>query len=298
MERELSLFADLGDYGFTRVTTHCSLSILKIAPQSPEALLMRLPSFSSIRVTILLIVLLSVGFISLTQLVYTRNWNQTLQVTVFPINADGHLATSDYIAKLDASSYSIIDRWAMREARRYDLDLQHPFKVSLGDQIHSRPPPWPKNDNEIAVLFWGLRLRWWAYQNTPDDDGGLTRIRMFVMYHSGQNDKPLAHSLGLQKGLIGLVHAYAIDEQTSQNNIVIAHEMLHTVGAIDKYSEFGTPLYPVGYANPQREPLFPQRYAEIMTGRIPTSYGSSYMAESMRSTQINEFTANEINWLK
>ena len=129
MERELSLFADLGDYGFTRVTTHCSLSILKIAPQSPEALLMRLPSFSSIRVTILLIVLLSVGFISLTQLVYTRNWNQTLQVTVFPINADGHLATSDYIAKLDSSTYSIIDRWAMREARRYDLDLQHPFKA-------------------------------------------------------------------------------------------------------------------------------------------------------------------------
>ena len=280
------------------VTTQSLLLILKMPAVCPETHLMRLPSFSSIRVTFLLIVLLCVGFVSLTQLVYTRNWNQTLQVTVFPINADGHIATSDYIENLEASTFSIIDRWAIREARRYDLDLEQPFKVSLGEQVKSQPPPWPENDNEIAVLFWGLRFRWWAYQNTPDDDGGLTRIRMFVMYHSGESDKPLAHSLGLQKGLIGLVHAFAIDEQTSQNNIVIAHEMLHTVGAIDKYSEFGSPIYPIGYANAQREPLFPQRYAEIMTGRIPTSYGSSYMAASMRSTQINEFTANEINWLK
>jgi len=259
---------------------------------------MSLPSFSSIRVTILLIVLLCVGFVSLTQLVYTRNWNNTLQVTVFPINADGHLITSDYIRNLDSDAFSIIDRWSIREARRYDLDLHQPFKVSLGEQIKKLPPPWPENDNEIAVLFWGLRLRWWAMRNTPDDGGDITRIRMFVMYHSGESDKVLAHSLGLQKGLIGLVHAYALDEQTAQNNVVIAHEMLHTVGAIDKYTEFGTPMYPIGYADTQREPLFPQRYAEIMAGRIPTSYASSYMAESMHSTQINEFTANEINWLE
>jgi len=259
---------------------------------------MRLPSLSSIRVTILLIVLLCVGFVSLTQLVYTRNWNHTLQVTVFPINADGHLRTANYIDNLSTNTFSIIDQWSVREARRYNLDLQQPFDVSLGEQVTNRPPPWPENANEIAVLFWGLRFRWWAYHNTPEDDGDITRIRMFVMYHSGESDKPLAHSLGLQKGLIGLVHAYAIDDQTQQNNVVIAHEMLHTVGAMDKYTEYGSPMFPIGYVDPQREPLFPQRYAEIMSGRIPTSYGSSYMAESMRSVQINEFTANEINWLK
>lgn len=271
---------------------------LKNTVGTPEKPGMASSVFSKIRVSILLIVLVVAGFVSLTQLVYTRSWNQTLKVTVFPINADGHLATAHYISKLDTQTFTIIDRWAEREAQRYDLDLQQPFELSLGEQITNLPPPWPENANEIDVLFWGLRFRWWAYRNTPDDDGGLTRIRMFVMYHSGESDQPLAHSLGLQKGLMGLVHAYAIDGQTAQNNIVIAHEMLHTVGAIDKYSEYGGPLFPVGYANPQREPLFPQRYAEIMSGRIPTSYASSYMAESMRSTQINEFTANEINWIE
>lgn len=259
---------------------------------------MQLPKFSTIRQIVLLTALLIVGFVSLTQLIYTRNWNQTLQVTVFPINADGHLSTADYIGSLSDNTFSIIDDWAEREARRFDLDLQMPFEVKLGEQIRHLPPPWPENDNEVAVLFWGLRFRWWAFRNTPDDGGGLTRIRMFVMYHAGDDDKPLMHSLGMQKGLLGLVHAYALHGQTDQNNVVIAHEMLHTVGAIDKYSEYGTPMYPIGFANPERYPLFPQRYAEIMAGRIPTDNGSSYMAKSLRSTQVNEYTAYEINWLE
>lgn len=259
---------------------------------------MKLPEFATIRQVILLTVLLCLGFVSLTQLLHTRNWHQTLQVTVFPINGDGHLSTADYIDSLSDQTFSIIDDWSEREARRFDLDLQSPFEVKLGDQIRNLPPPWPENDNEVAVLFWGLRFRWWAYRNTPDDGGGITRIRMFVMYQSGADDKPLMHSLGMQKGLLGLVHAYSLNKQTNQNNIVIAHEMLHTVGAIDKYTEYGSPMYPAGFASPQRTPLFPQRYAEIMAGRIPTANGSSYMAKSLRSAQINQFTANEINWLE
>lgn len=259
---------------------------------------MRLPSFANLRVTILLVVLLGVGFVSLTQLVYTRNWNQTLKVTVFPINGDSHLATADYIDSLETSTFKIIDQWAEREALRYDLTLQKPFEVSLGEQINNLPPAWPQNDNFVEVLVWGLRFRWWAFRNTPDDGGGLTRIRMFVVYQSGDSDKPLSHSLGMQKGLMGLVHAFALDEQTDQNNIVIAHEMLHTVGSIDKYDAFGGPSYPAGYAEPARTELFPQRYAEIMSGRIPTSFAYSYMAESLRSVIVNEFTANEINWIE
>lgn len=259
---------------------------------------MRMPSVADVRASILLLILLCVGFVSLTQLVYTRNWHQTLNVTVFPINPDNNLTTANYINSLNDDDFKIIDQWAAREAERYNLDLGQPFKVTLGEQIRELPPSWPENANPISVLFWGLRFRWWAFQNTPDDNGGLTRIRMFVIYHSDENEGPLAHSLGMQKGLMGLVHAFGFDQQTDQNNVVIAHELLHTVGAIDKYTEFGSPMYPAGFANPIREPLFPQRYAEIMAGRIPTDNGTSYMAKSLRSAQINQFTANEINWIE
>ena len=257
-----------------------------------------LPKFATVRIAVLSLILLFFGFLSLTQLVYTRNWNQTIDVTIIPINADGHIVTADYINSLRTDNFTIIDKWAEREARRHNLDLETPFKVTLGKEITELPPAWPSNDNWMAVLAWGLRFRWWAYQQTKDTHKGLTTVRMFVMYHEGDSDEPLAHSLGMQKGLLGLVHAYALNEQTDQNNVVIAHELLHTVGATDKYSQYGSPKFPTGYADMYRDPLFPQRYAEIMAGRIPTSEVTSYMAESLRSAQINEFTALEINWIE
>lgn len=260
---------------------------------------MRLPSFASVRITLLLGFLIVTALVSAHQRTYSRNWNQTLTATVFPINGDGHLATDHYINSLETRHFQIIDRWAEREAERHGLDLRLPVKVTLGEQIHTQPPRFPSdNANSVDVLWWGLRFRWWAFRHTPDDDGGVTRVRLFVMYYEGEEGVQLAHSLGMQKGLMGLVHAFATHEQTAQNNIVIAHELLHTVGATDKYEAGGLPLFPAGYANAARQPLFPQRSAEIMAGSIPTSRSSAYMAESLKSVVINPFTAVEINWIQ
>ena len=120
---------------------------------------------------------------------------------------------------------------------------------------------------------------------------------MFVLYHSDIEGR-LQHSLGLQKGLLGIVNAYALSRQNKQNNVVIAHEVLHTVGAVDKYRADGNPIFPVGYANPKRQPIFPQRSAEIMAGRVPLSLTRSYMAKSLKSTVISPITAREINWIE
>lgn len=258
---------------------------------------MSLPRFATFRLIMLLACLLIVGFTSVHQRVYTRNWNQTLDVTVFPINGDGHLSTDRYIQSLTDKDMGIINRWGEREAKRYNLDLPKPFDVKVGQQITNRPPGFPDNANAVDVLIWGLRFRYWAWRNTPDG-GSLTRVRMFVVYQAGDDNRALQHSLGLQKGLIGLVYAYSLDEQTAQNNIVIAHELLHTVGAIDKYDGGGGPMHPIGFANPERIPLYPQRNAEIMAGQIPTSPGRSYMAESLRSVIVNPYTATEINWIQ
>ena len=257
---------------------------------------MSLPRPATVRVCLLLTVLVIVGFTSTHQLIYTRNWNQTLQVSVFPINGDGHLSTDAYIQSLGNNTFSAINRWGEREASRYDLNLRAPFRVTLGEQISNVPPTFPDNANAFDVLIWGLRFRYWAWKNTPEDNAKLTRVRMFVVYQTG-DDKPLQHSLGMQKGLMGLVYAFSLPQQSAQNNVVIAHEMLHTVGATDKYGVYGNPLYPQGFANILRQPVYPQRYAEIMAGRIPTSSYDSYMAESLRSVIVNEHTAREINWL-
>ena len=81
--------------------------------------------------------------------------------------------------------------------------------------------------------------------------------------------------------------------------MVITHELLHTLGATDKYDlATNQPLYPEGYAEPDQQPLFPQEKAEIMAGRIPLSETKAAMPEGLTHTLIGEKTAREIKWIE
>jgi hypothetical protein len=102
----------------------------------------------------------------------------------------------------------------------------------------------------------------------------------------------------LQKGLVGVVYAFAGPEMTATNNIVIAHEFLHTVGATDKYEAADDrPSYPDGFADPDQQPLYPQERTEVMAGRRMVSEQLWEMPESLRDVVIGEKTATEINWI-
>ena len=141
-------------------------------------------------------------------------------------------------------------------------------------------------------------MRYWSatvesqYQGPPPD------IKMYVLYFNPDQTERLDHSLGLQKGLIGVVHAYSSEKLEEKNNVVIAHEFLHTVGATDKYDlATGYPLFPQGYADPEKEPLHPQELAEIMAGVLPIADTEYEMPESLDECIISRLTAQEINWV-
>jgi len=167
----------------------------------------------------------------------------------------------------------------------------------LGETLRVYPPAAPHPDsNVVSIIIWGLKFRYWAYKNTPDDQSNLHRVRVFVHYHEVKENVHLQHSLGLDKGLLSIVHAFASKQQEPQNNIVIAHELLHTVGATDKYNAMLQPVFPDGYAEPDNIPLFPQSQAEIMSAKIPLSADHSRMADSLDQCIIGDKTAIEINW--
>jgi len=120
-----------------------------------------------------------------------------------------------------------------------------------------------------------------------------------VLYYDPQHITRVGHSLGLQKGLIGVVNAFASQAQAAQNDVVIAHEFLHTLGATDKYDlRNNQPFFPDGYAEPERQPLLPQAYAEIMAGRVPLTQTEAEMPASLDEALIGTQTAREINWAK
>ena len=79
--------------------------------------------------------------------------------------------------------------------------------------------------------------------------------------------------------------------------IIIAHELMHILGASDKYdSGTGQPIPPDGLANPSKSPLYPQQQAEIMGGRIATSSDRWRRPARLKSCVIGAKTAAEIGW--
>jgi hypothetical protein len=169
---------------------------------------------------------------------------------------------------------------------------------TLASRLRDLPPPLDRRSNVLTRIIWSLHTRWWAWR-TPEPPGPAPDIKLFVLYHDPVRSPSLAHSIGLQKGLFGIVNVFADRGLLGSNDTVIAHELLHTLGATDKYDPAtNQPTWPDGYAEPQREPRYPQEYAELMGGRIPSSASESSTPESLREVVVGAKTATEIGWRK
>jgi hypothetical protein len=255
-------------------------------------------SFKSLRLITLLLLLAFAAIYTQEQRLSTRYWYQPTTVTIFPINGDATQQTENYIAQLQAEHFKDIDAFFTKHAKDYKLIAKTPIVTALGNSIESHPPKPPQDRQAIlSIMIWSLKLRYWAYMNTPDEHSNGDRIRLYVLYHQAKSQQALDHSLGLQKGLIGVIHAYADNRQNGQNQIVMAHEIFHTIGASDKYDSHNQPIFPQGYAKPQQKPLHPQRFAEIMAGRRALSKNSAEMPNNLRHLVVGETTAKEIHWL-
>ncbi len=255
--------------------------------------------FKLIRIIILLVIFVALAFYTKTQKLKSQTWGEPLTVVIYPMNSEHNPVVEGYIAQLDSATFKEIDEFFKNEAGHYELTNEQPVKTSLGSSLQEFPPAAPTPPfNTIEAVWWSIRFRYWAYTHTPDNHSNLHRVRIFVHFHEASEGKRLQHSLGLEKGLLSIVHAFASTDQEQQNNIVIAHELLHTVGATDKYNGNNEPAYPTGYAEPDKQPLFPQSQAEIMSARIPLSKSHSEMAENLSYCIIGEKTAEEINWIK
>lgn len=228
----------------------------------------------------------------------STNWEQPLWIAIYPINADNSNVTQQYINQLQLEDFQSIEDFISEEAREFNLPLQHPFTLKLAPQVKSLPPEPPSSGAVWEIMLWSLKLRYWAYQSNAYQ-GPAPHIRIFVKYFEGKDQQPLAHSLGLQQGMLGIVNAFAINKMTLANAMVITHEILHTLGATDKYDlSTGLPIYPDGYAETDRAPLYPQEIAEIMAGKIPISEEKVAIPRGLHQVILGQQTAREILWLK
>lgn len=251
--------------------------------------------FKKIRIALLSFLLFMVAAGSWLHQSRLTDWKEPLWVVVYPIAGDSSAATRKYLERLSVDDFVPIEDFVAGQARQHRKRLGRAVKMVLGRPVEGMPPEPPTNGSILSIVSWSLRLRYWAW--THESDELLGDVSMFVIYHDPERSVRVPHSLGIEEGSIGVVHAFASRDMAQSNNVVVAHEFLHTLGATDKYDpRTNLPLHPVGFAAPDRRPLYPQTRAEIMAGRIPQTATSAAIPRNLGQTVIGPVTAQEIGW--
>lgn len=254
--------------------------------------------FKAIRILVLLGILIMVASTTLFSRWSAQSWSRPQVVTLFPINAGADALTAAYLDRLDDQAFARLEPFFRDQAQRYGISMAQPVRIVLGQRVSVLPPAVPKERNMLTAITWSLRMRWWAWRESPPSSP-KPDVRLFLMYHPPDHAGALPHSTGLEKGRVGLVHLYAARSQQGSNEVVIAHEALHTFGATDKYDPFTlAPVAPDGYAEPDKSPLWPQSQAELMAGRVPVRDGEARIPIGMAEVVIGPKTAREIGWVK
>jgi hypothetical protein len=253
--------------------------------------------WKNVRITVLLLVLAVVAIETWRDRVVTQSWKESLWVGIFPLNGDGTPGAQRSIESLGVQDFAGIEDFFVREARRYGVQVAQPVHIELYPPGKELPPAIERDVGPLAIVWWSLKLRWYAMRASRVPGRAPPTIRLFVLFHDPSTLSVAPDSHGLQKGLVGVVHVFADRAMYGTNNIVIAHELLHTVGATDKYDlASGVPLFPSGYGDRDQVPLYPQQRAEIMAGRRVLSPGNFEMPPSLKDVVVGPETAREIHW--
>jgi hypothetical protein len=253
--------------------------------------------FRHFRIAVLLYILL---FVALGQYLTARrstDWNDSLWVDVYPVNGSGTEATQRFIDSLPADAFVAVEQFFEEQIRDYGLSLERPFRIRLADQLEDAVPPIPAGGSFLSAVLWSLKMRWFVVRLHWASDEPTPDITLFAIYQDWDVGSSIDRSTALRKGMIVIANLFAEQSARGSNQMIVAHELLHTLGATDKYDpSTNLPSFPAGFADPDQSPAYPQRRAELMAGRIPIDSDTAEIPQSLLEVTIGPLTAREIGW--
>jgi hypothetical protein len=266
--------------------------------------------FFWIRVSILLFILFVVSLYAIKDLRSRRGrnaWDRTLDVALVVVHVDGTPAVDpDAVRVLEERLPALEDR-LQAECERHQScpsagGLGKPFRIRLkGPVIASAPPPSPKSESAVDLAKQAVEMKKWLGEVDPragvEPDQWDSRIYVTVRKPASLM-RAFVEGESEQDGRVGTVAVELDASMADLTLIVVTHELMHTLGASDKYDASGRTLVPDGLAEPDRSPLFPQRYAEVMARNRPLSATSETIPQSLDELAVGPKTATEIGWRK
>ncbi|PVZ72230.1 hypothetical protein [Pelagibaculum spongiae] len=250
-----------------------------------------------LRISILLVVLVLVAGQQFLGKQRVSSWDEPVWIAIYPLISDDREA-QHFIDTLSIADLKPLERWFAKESERYGMLFQRPIQLHLMPTVNApSPPEAPADRSPWKVAYWSLELRYWAWKYL--DDGFPTHSKIVMKVYPKSIEKLPGHSTGLEKLKLGIVKIRGNRIELPYLRFLIGHELLHTLGASDKYSYADhSPYYPAAFLEPDKKPLYPQNFAEIMAGVIPKTSKTWQPTNKLSLIKVGDDTAREIGWQK
>lgn len=256
-----------------------------------------------VRVGILLFILFTVVLWAIRD-TWTRRerlqWDRTLDVAVVLVHVAGTEAVDPAANAAMASRADALARRLADEQRRYRPGSPAPFRfVVKGPVEASTAAPAPASDSlgDLARQAWDAS----KWTDDVDADAGVVAAhydsRIYVMVKKPSNDlRAAVEGHSEQGGRRGFVEVELDPSMVDLALMVVAHEMLHTLGATDKYDAQGRARFPDGFVDPNASPRYPQARAEVMARNRPIAPNEERVPDTLDELGVGAATAKEIRW--
>jgi hypothetical protein len=224
-------------------------------------------------------------------------WERPLQVAIVLLTPDGRVDAEAW----RAGSARLASRLA-EEMRRWRGPGEEPFAISVVGPVRwtESVPLSPASGSAGDRLGHAVEV-WRTVRDIDAASGGATGgfdVRVYFLGSSRHGEALwYAEGTGARNGEVAFVRGSAGGDLSLPLQ-AIGHELLHTVGASDKYDADGHARVPEGLADPERVPRFPQDHAEWMVGEVAVAPGTGRVPATLEELQVGPATAREIGWVR
>ena len=217
--------------------------------------------------------------------------------------SEGLLRLNDQAPSAEASLDTASD-WLAAQYASY-LPSHPPLKVEFvisGPHSVAMDPP---DLDEPNLTRWQLLRRalsyYWYFRRLSSELGADFDdydARIVVLLEPRAGGDVESRSMADPKQRFGVVHLDPAVEDPSYALITLLHELGHTLGGTDKYDgDTFLAVWPEGFAEPRRDPVFPQRFGEIMAVDVPLSFTSEREPRVLRDLTVGARSAAEFGWI-
>ena len=224
-------------------------------------------------------------------------WQQPVQVAVALVQLGD--VDSRAVAGLRAR-FPALEARLTSEFQRYGGRLSHPIAFTLfGPVVVDRAPPADPDGSYLSLI--GHAYEQWRWTHAVDVGSALPSAnfdsRIYVLVKAPrETTRSWVEGSSELGGRVGVARIELAPFSVDLALFVVAHEFFHTLGASDKYDATGRALIPDGLVEPTRVPLYPQRYAEVMTRNLVLAPGNERPPQSLAELGVGALTAEELGW--